>query len=340
MTDTSPSTEHKAPKKTHYPSSVFGKLGLGVSLLAIGASLYSIHYNQRSDLRLGMQQEQLHNSIQNLEQSQSALRLEINSLKQLIENIPPKTANDTGTSQESWYINEVVHMLRLAIEQLQKNSDPSLAELLVSKSIGLLKASGQANIQPSADRLVNALTLFQTEYRMHLTRAMKNLDALQNQSTDLVIKEPHFTPGNTAPVAPTGDNPKLWRDKLKESLNLLEKVIVVRKQDDSVNPLLLPLYQKIVLESIRMNLQEAQWALLNHNTALYAQSLTQVEQEFARYTDNNAPVNQSFASKLQAAKQADNPLNTDSLTAAVSAALQTLEQADAADNTGAEDAAQ
>lgn len=347
MTEASPSPEHKISVKMPNTSPIFAKLSLAISLLAIGASLYSIHYNQRSDIRLGMQQEQLHSSLQTLAQTQTTLGSELNTLKQNMVNLVGQTntapPNPSAEAiKDTWYRDEALQALQLATEQLQKNSDPSLAELLVSKSIGLLKASRQANEQSIADDLERAALEFQTQYRSNLTKIMHNLDTLQNQSLELVIKEPRFTPGNTTPAVPATDSPKLWRDKLKDSLNLLEKVIVVRKQDDIVNPLLLPIYQKIVLESIRINLQEAQWALLSRNMVLYAQSLTQVSHELEHYTAADAPINQDFAVLLNELKQADGQPTIALFAAAVSTALQKLEQASATGNNNAlaEDSAQ
>lgn len=329
MTEITSPTEDNTPAKNTVSLGKSSKLGLVVSFLAIGVSFYAVYLNQQNKITLGNQQEQLHRSIQNLAQSQTALSSELKGLTRNIDNLASKTdgaVNQTSTLKKTWYLDEALQTLQLANEQLQKNSDPILAELLVNKGIGLLKASGIVKWQPVADDLEQALLTFQTEYRRSLNDAMHTLDSLQNHTLELVIKEPRFTPGQSAPTEPTGDNPKLWRDKLKDSLNLLEKVIVIRKQDDSINPLLLPLYQKIVLESIRMNLQEAQWALLSHNTELYDQSLVQIHHEFERYTAPDAPANQDFAAKLQAAKNLDTQQSIKPFSLAVITALERLTQ--------------
>ena len=58
-------------------------------------------------------------------------------------------------------------------------------------------------------------------------------------------------------------------------MNLLEKMVIIRRDDENISPLISPLYESILKENIRLNLQEAQWAILNNNPAVYQLTLKQ-----------------------------------------------------------------
>jgi uroporphyrin-3 C-methyltransferase len=55
----------------------------------------------------------------------------------------------------------------------------------------------------------------------------------------------------------------------------LNKLVVVRRDNEDIKPLSSPLFASILKESIRLNLQEAQWAILNNNSMAYQFALTQ-----------------------------------------------------------------
>ncbi|WBV64597.1 uroporphyrinogen-III C-methyltransferase [Legionella pneumophila 130b] len=66
-----------------------------------------------------------------------------------------------------------------------------------------------------------------------------------------------------------------WRNRLQDSVNFLEKLVVIRRHNENIQPLISPLYESAIKENIRLNLQEAQWAILNNNPAVYQFALNQ-----------------------------------------------------------------
>ena len=59
-------------------------------------------------------------------------------------------------------------------------------------------------------------------------------------------------------------------------------MVIIRHRDEDINPLPSPAYEAMLREEIRLNLQEAQWAVLQNNEALYQFLLTQAIKQINR----------------------------------------------------------
>lgn len=86
-------------------------------------------------------------------------------------------------------------------------------------------------------------------------------------------------------------------------MNVLEKLVVIRRNDEDIQPLLSPLHQTLLRDSIRFNLQEAQWALLQNNSKIFQLSLAQALKEINRAFDENAVATQALIKQLQNLQQ-------------------------------------
>ncbi len=57
---------------------------------------------------------------------------------------------------------------------------------------------------------------------------------------------------------------------MQTSLNALRQLVVIRHNDDALPPLMSPLLESTLKESIQLNILEARWAVLNNNPTIYA----------------------------------------------------------------------
>ena len=62
--------------------------------------------------------------------------------------------------------------------------------------------------------------------------------------------------------------------------------------------MLSPMYQAVVRESIRMDLQQAQWAILQSNNAIYQLGLKQASEQIKHSFDNKAKPTQTLLTQL------------------------------------------
>ncbi len=82
-------------------------------------------------------------------------------------------------------------------------------------------------------------------------------------------------------------------------MNILKKLVVVRHNEEEVQPLLSPLHQALLRDSIRLDLQQAQWALLQNNPKVYNLSLTHALQNIKRNFAENEQSTQALIKQLQ-----------------------------------------
>ncbi|MFA5960866.1 MAG: uroporphyrinogen-III C-methyltransferase [Tatlockia sp.] len=73
-----------------------------------------------------------------------------------------------------------------------------------------------------------------------------------------------------------------FREKLGASLKSLSSLVVVRYHDKDTEPFISPQYQMLLRESIYLNLQKAEWAVLARNALIYQQALQQAMDNITR----------------------------------------------------------
>ncbi len=66
-----------------------------------------------------------------------------------------------------------------------------------------------------------------------------------------------------------------WKEKLKNSVHLLERVVVVRRHDATIQPLISEQQESFIRQQVSFNLQQVQWAILQKDQAVYELALNQ-----------------------------------------------------------------
>ena len=86
-------------------------------------------------------------------------------------------------------------------------------------------------------------------------------------------------------------------------MHALEKLVVVTRGDEDIRPLLMPLFRQALLEGIRMNFQEAQWALLRNRQDVYDLAIKQAKGDIMRIANDHAPETTAMISALDLLEQ-------------------------------------
>lgn len=96
-------------------------------------------------------------------------------------------------------------------------------------------------------------------------------------------------------ISPT-DN---WRDHLKKTWKQLKQLITIKKTPNSLIPLIAQEQGEYINQYLHMQIGQAQWALLHHNTTIYESSLTQAIEWINRYYSVLNPKTQEVLIALQ-----------------------------------------
>lgn len=130
---------------------------------------------------------------------------------------------------------------------------------------------------------------------------LSQLDAAKQLAQQLKIKPLPGTIAQEKEVAQSKSvKPSAWRLKLQDSLSLLEKLVVVRRVDTDIQPLVTPAYTALLRENIQLVLQETQLAVLQSNEKLYQLTLKQATQKINQSFDQNDPNTLALLRQLDA----------------------------------------
>jgi uroporphyrin-III C-methyltransferase len=295
----------KSPTKTSLIGIIASVIAV-VALLIAGYSLYTIHNaaqnltetNKRlaSDLRQ-MKQQQLV-LVQQIKEKTKALQKTNNSLDEKINNFTNQIqmiSTQKSNQNQDWLLLKVRYYLELAQINAHwsvNSKDDSTLTLLQQADIVLAQIKAPELFKV---RQIIAKELLQLKEASSLDvpGLLSQLDAIQNSISQLNNQSLSFNPViEDTKTSPSADSS--WRTRIQYSLSMLKKLVVVRRNDEEIQPLLSPTYESLLKESIRLNIQEAQWAIINNNPTVYRfalnQALATIKRAFNEHLSNTTAI--------------------------------------------------
>jgi len=215
--------------------------------------------------RINDQQKQL----EQLEQSQKALQQaqqnEQQQLKQHIANIG---------AQHRWQLNEAFYQMRLAHLRLSVMQDVDSARLLLKNADELLMAQQDPASLATRKQLAEALQQLQILSQLDRSALYLKLAALRSEAEKLSQALPTFTP--SALVAKNEGQASFW-DKWRETMAHYVR-IDFDASAETIRPLLAGQQLAQARLALTLALEQAQWAVLHGEQAVYQQALKQAGQ--------------------------------------------------------------
>lgn len=244
--------------------------------------------------QLGLQQEEL---SQNLKANASAMENSSNHLQQTLSQIGKTTSN--------WSIEEAIYLIRLANINLYVQHHLPVAIKLLQAAEQQLQGATDPKVLPIRQKLINNISALQAIPEANIENAMMQLQALLSQLSTLTLKiNNNFNLTESAVKdIPAKEFKYPWLAGLYKVGENIRQLIVIRRHDELVKPL--PTEQQLgyIVQNIGILLQEAQWALLQGDQALYANSLAQTKGWLADYFDIHSSVGQHFLQVLEQLSQ-------------------------------------
>lgn len=273
---------HMASKK------MLGLLGLApiIALCALVIALYtrfSVHelkneflealaalsteINQQKEART--QEHSLKEQINRLKGKQNELNQALLQLAQQLHTADLNKANQ----EQKWILLKARYYLELAQINAHWSPESQSTIILLEASDALLAKVHAPEIFKIRQILAHNIAALKNKPPIDSAGLLSQLDACQNNVAHLKIKsnEPlHFNA--SAPLVPTSST---WQAALRNALSSLDKLVLIRRNDERVQPLLSPVFEAALKENLRLNLQEAQWAVLRENQEAYQWALKQ-----------------------------------------------------------------
>lgn len=274
-----------------------GLLALLIAVLAILGGAYL--WQQQQQLRASVQEQQselartadtlrsdwssssetLQRRADSLGQAQQQLRESVESVREL-----------AGRSRRDWILAEVEYLLRIANQRLQLQRDVATAMAALQSADARLRELSDPGLTEVRQRIASELSELRATPRPDLDGMALQLNSLSEQVAQLPVKAARApartTTAQAAPVLEAED----WRQGLGRAWEALKRLVVIRRRDEPIAPLLGPEQEFAVREGLRLQLNGARLALLRQDPQLYDTSLQSAQEWLNRYfvTDDAA----------------------------------------------------
>ncbi len=271
-------------------SNLMGGVAIFIAVMATAIALYATQFNYKLQEKLANKNTQLKAEIAQLTRaqtnSQEQVETKTNEIKQTQDALQSKLDHlnkqlQTAMAQklyqnQDWLLLKARYYLELAQINAHWSDHFNAAISLLQQADKLLDQLSSPQIFAIRQAIAKEIAQLKAIPAVDVAGLLSQLDAAQISVSNLTIQAPIDEVGSTAEIeTPKTAHPSAWQTHLQDSVNLLEKMVVIRRDDEKIKPLMSPLYESILRESIRMNLQEAQWAIINNNPVVYQLALKQ-----------------------------------------------------------------
>lgn len=280
------------------------------NLITYIAWIYSHQSNQQTSKVLIEEIDKTKNSLQTLQTLQTSLaeikqtlekqQHSITKNQEALTKINATQKNDTTDIS----LAKIEYILELAQLNLQwQRNIPNVISLLQLAEKQLTEAnvpsftSFKQQLQEKINLLKEITPLNKNELVLELNQIMSYIPTLPLKPVVNTASATNQKTESTKASEATITLPK-WRQMLSESLDTLQKIVIIRRHDEAVKPLLAP-EQRVYLEhNIQRLLEQAQWALLHDDADLYQQNLKQTMTWLNQYFEMQTEKNQQLIQKI------------------------------------------
>ncbi len=179
-----------------------------------------------------------------------------------------------GASRKDWRLAEAEHLLRLASLRLSALQDISSAQALVQGADEILREQNDPGSFAAREQVAKTLVALRSTEQPDRTGLFLRLGALRDQVIDLTELAPEYKDRGESLLGLTSDGDGAsrwaqWWDKVSRYIR------IDFNADKNVKPLLAGQSLSQVRLALSLALEQAQWAALNGQAAVYTQALAE-----------------------------------------------------------------
>ncbi|KTD66508.1 uroporphyrinogen III methylase HemX [Legionella santicrucis] len=316
--------QNKEPKSHHNNSwasknnFIILAVAIIIALGALAIATYTLFLNNQLHAQLTNTNTNFSKELEELKQKQNQTQEITNAKTKNTEEIQTQfqTKFDALSKQlqsamsqrfyqnQDWLFLKARYYLELAQINAHWSNSSDATIALLEQADQLLKQFNEPRIFAIRQAIAKDIAQIQAIPPVDISGLLSQLDAAQNSINNLSIPLPENENKSTVEQSKaSSNNSSTWSTHLQESMNILGKLVVIRRHDQEIKPLLSPLLEEALKENLRLNLQEAQWAVLNHDSFVYQlvlkQAINTLKTNFNENTQNTA----SLIKKLSALQQ-------------------------------------
>lgn len=239
----------------------------------------------------GSQQSQ---RLQALEEKLASQRELIATQQRQIDHNARELLEAGNRTRTDWLLAEAEYLLRIANQRLMIEKDIQGALSALKAADEVLAESDDIGVYPVRQQLAREILALRSLSAVDRTGLYLQLEAAINsvhQLTDQALvgeNAPGLQSGSSESSAGSGEGNPLARawERIKSTLM---QVVVVRRLDEQVKPLLSPDQSAYARLNLQLMLEQAELAVLRGNQTLYERSLAKARAAIADWYDASTP---------------------------------------------------
>ncbi|CAD5106353.1 uroporphyrinogen-III C-methyltransferase [Zestomonas carbonaria] len=202
-----------------------------------------------------------------------------------------------GASRQDWRLAEAEHLLRLASLRLSALQDINSATVLVQGADDILRDQDDPATFAAREQLAKALVTLRSLSEVDRTGLFLQLGALRAQSAQLNSLAPAFVGQGDGHFSLTadGDGSSRWAQWWEA---LSRYIRIDFDADQNIRPLLAGQSLTQVRLALTLALEQAQWAALNGQQAVYQQALGQARDVLESAFNDDNPDRQALLARI------------------------------------------
>lgn len=277
-----------------------------IALIALLISLYDlflhhqlVHSNKNQAQAIRQQQitekERITSQMSETKQSFVNLQKEIDTLRAQFQAL----TQQNHYPEKEWTLLTARYYLELALINTHWTRHYQASVALLQQADALLAQTNSPEIYAIRQAIAHEISILNATPTVDVVGLLSQLDAIQSG-----LSSPTFAINTDEPATSNESTVNSsWREKWQNNLQLLKQLIIIHHDDEATKPLLTPMVVSTFKESIRLNLQEAQWALLNENPEVYQLALKQAVFSLKRIFNTNSMPAAGLLIQLKALQQ-------------------------------------
>lgn len=301
-----PSSPKKTEEKTK-PSGLWSKntvvagFALIVALLALLIACYTAFSINQNQLKQSEAQISLTKKQQQIDDEQRKMAHALESQAQTMATNQSAAQQQLATfsaqlhtaleqklyQQQDWLLLKARYYLELAQINTHWSDHYEASIALLQAADTLLSQISEPKVFVIRQAIATEVAQLKAIKVIDFAGILSQLDAAQARVDYLIAQLPANNSSDKT-TAKTTDNG--WQAHMDQSLKLLQKLVIVRRNSQAIQPLLSQDQEALLKEQIRFNLQQAQWAVLNNHAKLYQlalkQATTNIKRGFNSHTEN------------------------------------------------------
>lgn len=262
---------------------------LAASALALALYDWQLMQNTQQQQALSQQQllrleKRLLNNQRQLLQLQDSLALRQQQLDALHSRMAHWDQNISAEQRRRWLLGEADHYLRLASQHLQLSRDIEGARALLDVADQQLAAQNDPQLLPLRQAIAHDRLQLSTALAVDVSGIYLRLAALSERcaSLPLTLAASQRPPTDTPAPATTAASTSADHSPLSQAWARLRRLLIVRQHETVLGAQADASTQALSREALRLDLAQAQLALLRGEPVLYRASLRLAEQRLGR----------------------------------------------------------